>query len=192
MGDVSLADIASVTRDNDGFAGNGLWVFALLLLLFGGNGFGTNRSAEQAVANNEILSGQRFDMLSRQINQVGDGIASLGYSQLQQMDNNTASINGNVVNEGRAIQTQISNCCCENIRNTDSIRYDMANQFANTNAVTTAQTQKILDALAQNKIESLQAEVNSLKTQNMFCGVPRISPYMYNVVPTYGCGCSMA
>lgn len=59
-----------------------------------------------------------------------------------------------------------------------------------------AQTQKILDALAQNKIESLQAQVSELKTQNMFCGVPRISPYGYGVVPNFatpcGCGCNGA
>lgn len=58
------------------------------------------------------------------------------------------------------------------------------------NENTTAQTQKILDALAQNKIESLQAQVTELKTQNMFCGIPRINPYGYNVVPNFtNCGC---
>lgn len=48
----------------------------------------------------------------------------------------------------------------------------------------------------QNKIESLQAQVSELKTQNMFCGVPRISPYGYGVVPNFatpcGCGCNGA
>lgn len=67
---------------------------------------------------------------------------------------------------------------------------------ASINENTTAQTQKILDALAQNKIESLQAQVSELKTQNMFCGVPRISPYGYGVVPNFatpcGCGCNGA
>lgn len=52
------------------------------------------------------------------------------------------------------------------------------------------------DGLAQNKIESLQAQVSELKTQNMFCGVPRISPYGYGVVPNFatpcGCGCNGA
>ncbi len=60
------------------------------------------------------------------------------------------------------------------------------------NATTTAQTQKILDAMAQNKIDSLQAQVSELKTQNMFCGVPRINPYGYGVYPynNMGCGCN--
>lgn len=60
------------------------------------------------------------------------------------------------------------------------------------NRNTTAQTQKILDALAQDKIESLQAQISELKTQNMFCGVPRISPYGYGVVPNFAtpCGCN--
>jgi len=61
------------------------------------------------------------------------------------------------------------------------------------NATTVAQTQKILDAMAQNKIDALQSEVNTLKTQNMFCGIPRINPYGYGVYAynngCNGCGC---
>lgn len=66
--------------------------------------------------------------------------------------------------------------------------------FIKSSNITPQQAQKILDALAQNKIESLQAQVSELKTQNMFCGVPRISPYGYGVVPNFatpcGCGCN--
>lgn len=191
---ISLADIASVTKDNDGmFAGNGgMWIFALLILLLIGNGgfggFGNNsRYANSALntfatasSQNEILLGQKFDALSRQINQVGDGLCSSTYA-----------LNNSIINEGRTLGTAVSNgfanvqnCCCD-------LKYDMATQFANVNANTTAQTQKILDALCQNKIESLQAEVNTLKTQNMFCGIPKINPYLYGVYP-YNTGCNNA
>ena len=45
--------------------------------------------------------------------------------------------------------------------------------------------------IQQNKIETLQAQVNELKTQNMFCGIPRINPYGYQVVPNPTCcGCA--
>jgi len=51
------------------------------------------------------------------------------------------------------------------------------------NATTTAQTQKILDALAQNKIEALQGKVNQLELQNALAGVVK-----YPLQTTYGAG----
>lgn len=63
------------------------------------------------------------------------------------------------------------------------------------NANTTAQTQKILDALAQNKIDTLQAQVNQLQLQSAMCGVvryPNATTYTagFNPVFNSGCGCS--
>lgn len=80
----------------------------------------------------------------------------------------------------------------ENKQATADLKYSAAMNTASINENTTAQTQKILDALAQDKIEALQAQVSELKTQNMFCGVPRISPYGYGVVPNFAtpCGCN--
>lgn len=62
---LSLADIASVTKDHDGaFGSDGLWIFALLILLFGGNGgfgFGNNNGLAETDLNllNAIQNGQR-------------------------------------------------------------------------------------------------------------------------------------
>lgn len=189
---LSASDVALLNNGGEWGNNSFLWIFALLILANGGFGFGNNsRATDSAIADNEILSGQKFDTLGRMVNQVGDGLASLGYSQLQQMDSNTASINGNIVNEGRAIQSQLATCCCENQRNVDSVRFDMANYNASTNATITAQTQKILDKMAEDKIATLQAEVSDLKTASMFNGVPRINPYGYGIAPTFcGCGCN--
>lgn len=60
---------------------------------------------------------------------------------------------------------------------------------------TTAQTQKILDALAQNKIESLQAQVTQLQMQNAMCGVvryPNATTYCSGANPFGNCGCGNA
>lgn len=178
----SLADIASATNGGLGGSNEFIWIFALLILFGGGFG-GWNRNNGDfsqfatSATQNEILSGQKFDALSRQINQVGDGLCSSTYA-----------LNNSIMSEGRSLQAQLSECCCANQRNTDALRYDMSQMIAGVNATTTAQTQKILDAMSQNKIESLQAEVNSLKTQNMFCGIPRINPYGYGVY-SYSNGC---
>ena len=90
-----------------------------------------------------------------------------------------------------ALSSQLAQCCCENKVATADLKYSDAMNTASINANTTAQTQKILDALAQNKIDALQAQVTELKTQNMLCGVHRISPYGYGVTPTFAnCGCN--
>ena len=47
----------------------------------------------------------------------------------------------------------------------------MANDTALINATTVAQTQKILDAMSQNKIECLQNQVNNLNLQLAMTGV---------------------
>lgn len=190
----SLSDIASIlNNDGNGWGGNSAWLIILFVLIFGwgGNGFGRNGQSDfsqfaTSASQNEILLGQKFDALSRQINTVGDGLCSSTYA-----------LNNSIQNEGRAIQSQLSTCCCENQRNTDALRYDMAQQFAASNANTTTQTQKILDAICQNKVESLQSQVstlqNQLSLQQAMCGVPKINPYMYGIIPTYsGCNCGNA
>ena len=57
------------------------------------------------------------------------------------------------------------------------------------NANTTAQTQKILDAIAQNKIEALQSRVNELELQAATSNVVRYpNAWTYNAGPSPFCG----
>lgn len=59
----------------------------------------------------------------------------------------------------------------------------------------TEQTQKVLDAIAQNKIEALQAQVNQLQLQAAMCGVvryPNATTYCSGSNPFGGCGCGAA
>lgn len=55
--------------------------------------------------------------------------------------------------------------------------------------------QKVLDAIAQNKIEALQAQVNQLQLQAAMCGVvryPNATTYCSGSNPFGGCGCGAA
>lgn len=73
-----------------------------------------------------------------------------------------------------------------------NLKYSNAVNTASINENTTSGIQKILDTLSQNKIEFLQAQVSELKTQQMFCGIPRISLCGYGVVPRFAtnpCSC---
>lgn len=167
----SLSDIAAVS--NEGFGGSNAWILIILFaMIFGGGGFfGRNDgfgNYATAASQQEILFGQQFQNLDNKMDRLGNGIADATFALNSSIKDGNAAVAGRVVDEGRALQMQI----------------------ADANAVTVAQTQKILDTLAQNKIDSLQAQVSELKTQNMFCGIPRINPYGYTVVPNTGCGCN--
>lgn len=132
--------------------------------------------------------GRLSDAEDMHMMQLSQGLSSVGYENLRNFADTQAAIkDGNY-----ALSSQLANCCCENRLATANLKSDGAMNTASINANTTAQVQKVLDALSQNKIDSLQAQVSELKTQNMFCGIPRISPYGYGVVPQFanvGCGC---
>lgn len=198
----SLSDLAAVTNGQDGFlGGNGTGLLILIfLLLFAGGGFWGNRQGElgqyaTAASQQEILFGQQFQNLGSMINKVGDGLSSLGYSQLQQMDANTASINGNVTNEGRNLQMQLANCCCENQRNVDSVRFDMSNYAAQINSNIDQKFAALEKAQLEQTIASQQNQINQLSIAQQMAGVvkyPMQSSYAMLNNPFCGCGCGCA
>lgn len=146
-----------------------LWIFALLILCgggFGGFGFG-NRGGTDAVQN-DILYSSKFSDLGTSINKVGDGIASLGYSQLQQMDANTSSINGNITSEGRNIQAQLC-----------AINSNIDNKFA-----------QLEKSQLEQRIAEQSAQINQLQMAQMMCGVPKINNTAWGVYPYANNGCT--
>ena len=183
----SLSDLAAVTGGNGlGMGGNGGLLFLIVLfLLIGGIG-GYNRGGDYgqyatAASQQDILFSSKFQALDNKIDRIGNGIADATYA-----------LNNSVTSEGRNIQMQLANCCCDNQRNVDSVRYDMANFAAATNANVTAQTQKILDAITGNRMADMQNQINALQLQSALCGVVRYpSATTYNAGPAqyYNGGC---
>ena len=189
----SLADVAAACGNGDANncgANGGMWIFALLILLAIGNGgfFGNNKNGDRNATVGDIQRSQDFAAIERQLN---EGVAATR----QGVYDTTAAIkdgNYNILGELRDLQTvsnsgfsNLQNCCCETNRNIDSVKFDMANYSAAIQANSTANTQKVLDALNQNKIDALQNQVNSLQLQQAMCGVPKISPYGYSMYPTW-------
>lgn len=197
---LSLADIASVTKDRDGaFGSDGLWIFALLILLFGGNGgfgFGNNNGLAETDLNllNAIQNGQR-DISSDVQRTAYENMATTkdaSYNNLSEIRDVQASVatNGaNIINALTAMQANQQNCCCETKSMILENRYLDAQNTASINANTTAQTQKVLDAISQNKVEALQARVSELELANAMSNVPRINPYGYGISQNF-CGYS--
>lgn len=191
---VSLSDIAAVTGKDgmfDGAGGGGMWIFALLiLLLIGGGGFfGNNRTNGEPVTEAGLCNAMNFNNLENAVGRLNDnlqhdyqglqnGICNMGYESLR-------NFNG--------LQSQLADCCCTTQRGIDGVNYNNAINTAAINANTTEQTQKILDAMAQNKIENLQAQVNQLQLQSAMCGViryPNATTFSAGMNPYFnGCGC---
>lgn len=191
---VSLSDIAAVTGKDGMFDGNGggMWIFALLiLLLIGGGGFfGNNRTNGEPVTEAGLCNAMNFNNLENAVGRLNDnlqhdyqglqnGICNMGYESLR-------NFNG--------LQSQLADCCCTTQRAIDGVNYNNAINTAAINANTTEQTQKILDAMAQNKIENLQAQVNQLQLQSAMCGViryPNATTFSAGMNPYFnGCGCA--
>ena len=191
---VSLADIAAVTgnnRDNDGMWGNGAW-WIVILLIFGWGGFGNNGWGGNGVGNGytdaAIQRGFDNQAVVSKLDGINNGICSLGYDQLAQMN----GINTNILQTGfgiqqainadtvsgmqntNAIQSTLTNmaaqnasCCCETQRQIErgfaDTNYNMATQACQTRQAIADSTRQVIDFLTQDKIATLTAENNDLR-----------------------------
>ena len=174
-------------NNNSGFGGFGgdgaLWLIVLLALIWGGNnngfgGFGGNNNDFAWLSNGQkdIMNNTNngFDTLhlSNQLEGNRDAINGIA----NQICNSTASINSNVSEGFYGLNTSLLNCCCENrlgIANLNStiISENCADrQLINeigrdiiTNQ--TANTQKILDQLCQDKIDAKNEKIVDLQRE---------------------------
>lgn len=201
---LSLGDAMALTGERgNGFGGNGDWLAMIFLFAlifgFGGNGWG-GRSGAQPVTEaglcnamnfNDLQNsvGREFDSLQSRFNYTQDGIANLGYAQLQQSD--AAQILA--MQNANAIQTQLSSSCCQTQRSIDSLQYQNAVNMAQIEANASENTQKILDAIQGNRMADMQNQINQLQLQASLAGVVRYpTSYAYNAGPSPfcgGCGC---
>lgn len=149
----SVADIAAVTgaqncRNNDGW-GNDWWAIIIVLALFGGFGnrggfFGGNSgygcgSCAPATCS-DLQAGFNNQSVQNKLNGLENGLCSLGYDQLAQMNGITNTIqqgyfalqqainNASVANmqDTNSISRQLSDCCCENRAAIKDVQYTAA------------------------------------------------------------------
>lgn len=205
-----------------GNCGNGMWgdggwwVIILFALIFGWgrNGFGGGESGS-SFTDSAVQRGFDNQSVMNKLNGIEQGICSLGYDQLSQMN----GINQNVSQQGFNISSAIAqlgyqnqSCCCETNRNIDAVRYenakntcDIVNAIREDGALTRAQ-------LTQNEIQGLrdqlqtanfqlsqQAQSANLINQLRPCPIPAYlscspytsyDPYGRNGFFGNGCGCN--
>ena len=202
-GVMSPSDVAvMMSKDGDGW-GNGMgfmWIFALLILANGGfGGFGNNAAAalgyENLATSNELQRG--FDAQNSMANER-EILATINQNSLQGMQNanqNTQYMMGMFNDKYNELQRDIAGvamaqqqtmanqqeCCCGILRATDGINYNMAMNTAAINANTTAQTQRILDAINGSEMQRLREQNQMLQTAQMLNPIEN----RLNMVPTY-------
>ena len=179
----------------DGFGGGGFWIFALLVLAmmgggfgFGGNGFANAIGYENLATSNEVQRG--FDNQNSMANQreILNAVNQSFHDTLsvqQSLYNETArDIAALAVQQQQIIANQ-NECCC-------NTRLMISESTAATNANITAQIQSVKDMLSQDKIESLQNQINALQLQNAVAGVVRYpNSLTYTAGASPFCSCTM-
>ena len=178
---VPVAPLGGTANTNDGiFGGSWAWII-VLLLIFGWNGNGFGGGFGGGGFNGDLQRGFDNTAVIGKLDRLGDGIASLGYDQLAQINGvqqtlcqgfngiNTAMLQG-----FNGLQGQLATCCCETQRAIDGVNYNLATQSCDTRTAISnstrdilesnnANTRAILDFLTQDKIATLTAENQNLK-----------------------------
>lgn len=205
---LSASDVA-LLGDKNGAWGDGgafMWIFALLILANGGFGWGNGNAAalgyENLATSNEVQRG--FDNQNSMANQR-DILAAVNAGTAQSVaatnqtfhdmlnalsdkyNEITRDLNGVAMAQQAAIANQ-NDCCCS----TKMLIQEKANEI-NSNIMVA--NQRVLDAMAQDKIEALQNRVNQLELQQATANVVRYpNGWTYNAGtnPFCGnCGCGM-
>lgn len=198
---LSASDVAVLSgsnRSNDAFGGEGgwFWIIVVFALLFGwgGNGFGgfgggyqggATPYATGAYTDAAIQRGFDNQAVVTKLDGITQGICSLGYDQLAQMngigqtvangfhgvDNAICGL-GNAMQQGfnstnialmqgqNALQAQLAQCCCDNREAVSQVRYDMATQACDTRNTIQNTTRDILENNNANTRSILDFLVN--------------------------------
>lgn len=189
--------ITPVMPMGDGFGGGNsfVWIFGLLILLglfngngfgFGGNGNALNADMQRGFDTQNTMA-QTRDILSAVTSGTAQTIAASTANATNAIeaikDGNASLIRefGNVENALTALGGKQQECCCSILRAVDSVNYNGAINTAAINANTTAQTQKILDAIMGNRMADMQNQINALSLQNALSGVMKYpTTWAYN------------
>lgn len=186
---LSASDIAllngSERNNRDGFGdGNGWWIILFFLCMFGWGGrgfggFGGNSGSGSAVDGYVLTSD--FSNIERKIDGVNTGLCDGFYTQAQLVN----GVNMNIMQGNNAIQSQLAQCCCDIREGISGINYNIATQacgigrqiesgFAQTNYNMAAQNcqtlqaidkvgDRVIDYLANEKMQSLRDENQALR-----------------------------
>ena len=152
---------------NDGmFGGNsmGIWALFLFAILFGNGNFGGFGGRNNVATTEDLASGFNFSGVNNKLNELTAGQANINQN-----------LSNAICSSTYELASKIDNCCCQNQLLTKDVM-----------ATVVAENAKTRDLIQQNKIETLQSQVNQLQIAQALCGVPKVNPYGYGTYP-YTC-----
>ena len=211
-GSLSASDVALLSDRGYGdmWGGNSMmWIFALLILAgggFGGLGWGGDYGYRPQYATQDFVqNGFNFNDLQDQnrdiLGAITSGTAQSVAATNQSFHDITTALSdkymelqrdvaGLAVGQGNLLAKQ-GECCCQTLRAIDGVNYTAAMNTAAINENVTAQTQKVLDAIAGNRMADMQSQINQLQLQQAVAGVvryPNASTYYAGANPFCSCG----
>lgn len=178
MENYSLSDLAAVTKDADGMAGNGAWWIIILFVIMGGGWNGFNRQSDfgqyaTAASQQEILFGQQFGQINDRLTNIGNGICNLGYEMqgnIGQLGKEVAlaqsGTNTTIMQTGNNILSQLAQCCCENRLATANLSAQIDRQTCDITTAIHAEGEQTRALMQANEIQQLRDKVNSLEADN--------------------------
>ena len=182
--------------DGFGFGNGGLWLFAILALMWGGfgNGYGNGIGYRQATAE-DVNNGFNFSELQSENRDILGAISSDTASTIAAVER----VGGDIISDVHdvamnvaATQAKQQECCCNILRAVDGVNYNGALNTAAINATTTAATQRVLDALTAEKAERQAQRIQQLEQQIALQGVVRYPSAMtYGAGPSPFCACGV-
>ena len=185
----SVADIAAVTGNNDGWGGGyggGWWVLIILFALFGGWGrggaFGNNGGCgcDSACATvGDVERGFNNQSTQQRFNGLDQGLSQLGYADLQQfsnLSNGLCQLGYQTQAAINDVSRQLSECCCDTREAIQGVNYNIAQGFANQGfqlqqcccdlkQTIADNTRAISDQLTAFRIEDKDNQIRSLESQ---------------------------
>lgn len=216
-------------RGNDNGFGDGGWVwiiFLFFLMAWGGNGWGngfgggnggTGSPGFQGYATRaDVNDGFLFNNLQNGVQGIQSELCNGFATVNSNISNGFANTNLGMCQGFNGVQAQMAqlgynmqDCCCQTQRAIDSVNYNMATHTCDVIQAGNANTQRIIDTLTADKIDSLRTELqaaqlalqNNAQTQTLIGQLKPVpmpayltcSPYTAYPTPAVadpcGCGC---
>lgn len=200
-------------NDGFGFGNGGFMAFLIFALLMGNGGFGgwgnngfanaigyenlaTSNEVQRGFDNQNSMANQR-EILSAVNDASARGIQATNqtfHDTLMAMNDKYSELQRDIAGVAMAEQESMAKqqeCCCNTLRAIDGVNYNNALNTASINANTTAQTQKILDAITGNRMADMQNQINQLQLQSALSNVVRYpNSWAYNAGTSPFCNCN--
>jgi hypothetical protein len=197
----------------DDFSSNGgLWLFAILALMWGGGfgGFGnagfanaigyqnlaTQNDVQRGFDNQNSMGNQR-EILSAVNSGTAQSVAATNqvyHDIVGYVGDKYSELDRDILTVGAGVQQAIANqnqCCCNTLRAIDGVNYNNALNTAAINSNLAAGFNSLREKLDQNKIDALQNRVNQLELREATGNTvkyPTTMSYTAGFSPFCNCG----